>query len=162
MNGLHGRDFARDIRLVRSISAKLDKRISKDKIPPDKIDRLSVEELQDLNSIVSLANFVLCKYEDKKDIKAILENFVSIIYDTCRSIDGIDDEIAELLANAEDSIGRVKCMHTNISDKSDLRQARKTGQSSTKTSANNLTNIATEINTLEYLQNPRRDDAQVI
>lgn len=151
---MYGGDFAKDVWLVRSVSERLEKKISREKIPQDQIDKLSPEELQDLNKIVGLANFMLCKYEDKKNTREILGNFVSIIEDTCSSIDGIDDKIAELLVSAEDSIDRVKCMHANISDKSDLTQPPKPDQTGAKAGSNNLTNIATEINTLEYLQNP--------
>lgn len=125
---MHGRDFVKDVGLVKNISERLEKKISKEKIPQDQIDKLSLEELQDLNKIVGIANFMLCKYEDKKNTKAIMKNFVSIIEDTCSSIDGIDDEIAELLVAAEDTISKVKCMHANISDKSDLTQAPKSEQ----------------------------------
>ena len=159
---LYGRDFTRDIETVRNISAKLDKRISKEKIPQDKIDRLSVEELLDLNKITGLANFMLCKYEDKKATREILEGLVSIINDACRSVDGIDDEIAELLVAAEDSIHKIRSAHTFISNTSDVGHEYDARQDSAKTGANNLTNIVTEINPLEYLSSTRQDDTQVI
>lgn len=159
---IHKRNFVKDVGLVKNISERLEKKISKENIPQDQIDKLSLEELQDLNKIVGLANFMLCKYEDKKNTKEIMENFVSIIESTCLSMDGIDDEIAELLVAAEDTIGKVKCMHANISDKSDLTHVPRPGQEGVKTGSNNLTNTATEINTLEYLHKPRCDDAQVI
>lgn len=159
---LHGRDFVKDIELVKSISEKIDKKLSKEKIPQDKIDRLSLEELQDLNKIVGLANFMLCKYEDKKDTKAILEGFVSIIDDACKSVGGIDDEIAELLVAAEDSLNKVKDTHAHISSKSDLQRPAPARHGRAGAGANNLTNIATEINPLEYQQNPQDNAAQVI
>ena len=117
---LHGRDFARDIDLVKNVTAKLDKRISNEKIPQDKIDGLTGEELLDLNKIVGLANFMLCKYEDKKETKILFESFVEIIENVGNTIDGIDDEIVELLIATENSISKIKCMHTAISEKSDM------------------------------------------
>lgn len=159
---LYKRDLTRDIETVRSISAKLDKRISREKIPQDKIDRLSVEELLDLNKITGLANFMLCKYEDKKATKEILEGLVPIIDDACSSVDGIDDEIAELLAAAEDSIHRIRCAHTAISETSEVKQDPGARQDGIKTGANNLTNIVTEINPLEYLSSTKQDGTQVI
>ena len=120
MKVLHGRDFARDIDLVKNVTAKLDKRISNEKIPQDKIDGLTGEELLDLNKIVGLANFMLCKYEDKKETKILFESFVEIIENVGSTIDGIDDEIVELLITTENSISKIKCMHATISEKSDM------------------------------------------
>lgn len=147
-----------DVELVRNVSEKIEQKIAKEKIPQDKIDRLTTEEMLDLNKIVDLANFMLCKYEDKKSTKAILENFLQIINGTCESIDKVDDEIAELLMAAEDSIGKIRDLHTNISDKSDLGQK----SDRIRNCANNLTNIPTEINLLEYQQSSQGKDVRVI
>ncbi|MCV0373028.1 MAG: hypothetical protein K5793_05685 [Nitrosarchaeum sp.] len=155
------RDFATDIEKIRSLSDKIDKKLSKFKIPDDsKLDKLSFEELQDLNRILGLADFLLCKYEEKKETRSILQNFVSIITESAKSIEGLDDEIAELIVSAEDSINKVKDLHTNISEKSDFT-ATKFG-SKNESGSINLTNFVTEINTLEYQQNPQEKTAQVI
>ena len=159
---LRGRNFARDIELVRGVSEKIDRRLSREKVPQDKIDKLSLEELQDLDKIVGLANFMLCKYEDKKDTRDMLENFASIINDVCGSVGRIDDEIAELLAAAEDSLGRIRDANSRISDKSSLDRWPAAGPGRAGTGANNLTNIATEIHPLEYQQKPLDHSAQVI
>ena len=151
------RNFAKDIERVRTISSKIDEKLSKAKksSDEDKIDKLSLEELQDLDKIVGIADFMLCKYADKKEVHSTLKHFVSIISDTAKSLDGLDDEIAELIISAEDSIGKVKDIHVNISDKSDLKKRYHDGPEydEHETSANNLTNFATEINTAEYQQN---------
>ena len=92
-----GRSFSKDLEFVRNISEKIDKKLSQSNTSTNsKIDKLSVEELQDLQKIVGLADFMLYKYEDKKETKAILEHFVSIIHDSAESIDEIDDEVSEL------------------------------------------------------------------
>ena len=63
-----GRRFSKDIDFVRTISEKIDKKLSQsDTSINSKIDKLSVEELQDLRKIVNIADFLLCKYEDKKE-----------------------------------------------------------------------------------------------
>ncbi len=100
---------------------------------------------------------MLCKYADKKDICSILKYFVSIISDTANSLNDLDDEISELIISAEDSINKVKDMHSHISDKSDFKEKYRDGPDYDKheTSAINLTNLATEINPLEYQQNSR-------
>ncbi|MHA7646962.1 hypothetical protein [Nitrosopumilus sp. S4] len=152
------RDFTKDIERIRAISTKIDKKLSEIKSPDDKtIDSLSFEELQDLDKIVGIADFLLCKYSDKKEMRSILKHFLSIISEASTSISDFDDEISELILSAEDSINKVKDMHTTISDKSDFKRNYQNGPEydEQETSAINLTNFATEINTVGYQQNNR-------
>jgi hypothetical protein len=152
------RIFSKDIVRIRAISSKIDKKLSEFKrTDEDKIDKLTLEELQDLDKIVGIADFMLCKYADKKDMGSILKYFTSIISETANSIGDLDDEISELIISAEDSINKVKDMHTNISEKSDFKERYLDGPDYAKheTSAINLTNFTTEINTLEYQQNSK-------
>ena len=152
------RNFSKDIERIRALSSKIDKKIS-DARPSDddKIDKLSLEELQDLNKIVGIADFMLCKYDDKKEMRSILKHFVSIISDTASSLDSLDDEISELIISAEDSINKVKEMQSHISEKSDFKKRYHDGPdyNEAETSGINLTTIGTEINPIEYQQNPK-------
>ena len=154
------RNFLKDIERVKTISLKIDKKLSIVKSSnADEIDKLSLDELQDLDKIVDIADFMLCKYADKKEMSSILTNFTSIISDTANSLGNLDDEISELIISAEDSINKVKDMHANIYDKSDFKEKYRDGPDFDKheTSAINLTNIATEVNTAKYQQNSQRD-----
>ena len=149
-----------DIERIRAISSKIDKKISEVKPnDEDKIDNLSLEELQDLDKIVEIANFMLSKYADKKEMKSILKHFTSVITDTASSLNDLDDEISELILSAEDSINKVKDMHSHISDKSDFKKNYHDGPDydESETSAINLTKFAIEVNTVEYQQNPQRE-----
>ncbi len=158
-----GRNFSKDLEFVRNISYKIDKKLSNSDSKNTKIDKLSVEELQDLNKIVSLADFLLCKYEDKKETHSILEHFVSIIRESAESIEEIDDEVSELIISAEDSINKVKEVHTNISEKFDFKKSDiKTPEDDLENSSNNLTNFAIEINSQGYQHNSKDKDTQVI
>jgi len=141
------RNFSKDIERIRTISSKIDKKLSEAKPSDDnKIDKLTLEELQDLNKIVGIADFMLCKYEDKKEIRSILKHFVSIIFDTAKSLENLDDEISELIISAEDSINKVKCMNTNISEKSDFKKRFHDGPdyNEHETNAINLTTVISE------------------
>ena len=153
------RNFSKDIERIRTLSSKIDKKLSETKSSDDKIDKLTLEELQDLNKIVGIADFMLCKYDDKKEMRSILKHFVSIISDTANSLENLDDEISELIISAEDSINKVKDMHTNISEKSDFKKRYHDGPDydEHETSAINLTNFGTEVNTAEYQQNSQGD-----
>ena len=151
------RNFSKDIERIRILSSKIDKKLSEVKSSDDKIDKLTLEELQDLNKIVGIADFMLCKYDDKKEMRSILKHFVSIISDTASSLDNLDDEISELIISAEDSINKVKDMHSHISEKSDFKKRYHDGPdyNEAETSGINLTTIGTEINPIEYQQNPK-------
>jgi len=157
-----GRRFSKDLEFVRSISKKIDKKIAQsDSLTDSKIDKLTLEELQDLSKIAGLADFMLCKYNDKKETKEILEHFVSIIRESSDSIEEVDDEVCELIISSEDSINKIKEIHTNISEKYDLEKSDiKTIGEDSKNSSNNLTKFAIEINSQEYQQNSTGKDAR--
>jgi len=155
-------DFTKDILRIKGISSKIDKKLSEIKSSDDvTLDKLSFEELQDLDKIVKIADFLVCKYADKKEMSSILRHFTSIVSETASSLEDLDDEISELIISAEDSINKVKDMHTNISDKSDFKKNYLNGPdyNEDETSAINLTNFVTEINTVEYQQNSQRHTA---
>ncbi|RMW38679.1 MAG: hypothetical protein EA446_04600 [Nitrosopumilus sp.] len=163
MNVLNSkRDFSKDLERIKSLSSKIDKKISDAKSSDDKnIEKLTIEELQDLNKIVGIADFMLVKHADKKEMRSILKYFVSVISETAGSIENLDDEISELIMSAEDSISKVKGIHVDISEKSDFKKKYHDGPdyNEHETSAINLTNFATEINTVEYQQNSQGNTA---
>jgi len=154
------RDFSKDIGKIKSISSKIDKKLSEIK-PSDEntVENLTFEELQDLNKLASIADFMLCKYSDKKELYSILHYFKSVISDTADSIVEIDDEVSELILAAEDSINKVKDMHTNISDKSDFKKKYRDGPdyNEHETSAINLTTFVTQIHTIGYQEKSQGD-----
>ena len=157
------RDLSKDLERVKLLSERIDKKISQSKIPDDsKLDKLTLEELQDLNKISELTNFLLCKYEEKKETRSILQYFVSIIAESTESIESLDDEISELIISAEDSINKVKDMHANIAEKSDFDTPKPNNIEIDESGSINLTKFTTEINTLEYQQNFPEEDVQVI
>ena len=159
-----GRSFSKDLEFVRNISEKIDRKLSQSNNSINtKIDKLSLEELQDLGKIVRIADFMLFKYEDKKETSSLLKNFVSIIRDSAESIEEIDDEVSELIISAEDSINKLKEIHTDVSEKYDLKNSGiKTIDEGSKNSSNNLTKATIEINSQEYPQNSTEKNAQVI
>ena len=163
MTFLKSNKISKDLEFIKNISGRIDKKISQSNTKNIQIENFTLEELQDLSKIVGLADFMLHKYEDKKDTKSILEYFVSIIRDSAQSIESIDDEVSELIISAEDSIGKIKELHTNISEKYDLEKSDKTTEDdASENSANNFTKIAIEINSQEYLENSTEKYGQVI
>jgi len=167
--------IGKDLDFIKNISEKIDKKLSLS--DATQIDNMTVEELQDLSKISRLANFMLTKYEDKKEVHSILKYFVTIISESSESIGKIDDEVSELIISAEDSINKIKEVHTNISEKYDLGQHETSYDESEQCHANfdndiedkdsedssiNLTKIAIEINSQEYQENSTKRTIQVI
>ena len=159
-----GHSFSKDLEFVRNISEKIDRKLSQSNNSTNpKIDKLSLEELQDLDKIVRIADFILFKYEDKKETSSLLKHFVSIIHDSAESIEEIDDEVSELIISAEDSINKLKEIHTNVSEKYDIEKSGiKTIEDGPESSSNNLTKATIEINSQDYPQNSTEKNAQVI
>jgi len=92
-----------------------------------------------------------------------LKHFVSIIHDSAESIEEIDDEVSELIISAEDSINKLKEIHTNVSEKYDIEKSGiKTIEDGPENSSNNLTKVTIEINSQDYPQNSTEKNAQVI
>jgi hypothetical protein len=154
LNSKH--DFLKDIQHIRSLSSILDKKLSEVKpSDSDKIDKLTLDELQDLEKIAGIADFMLTKYADKKEMRSILKHFTSVIIETTDSMGNLDDEISELILSAEDSINKVKNLHAHIENKSNFKKKYCDGPDydGAETSGINLTNFVTEINTVEYQQN---------
>ena len=156
------RNFSMDVDFIKTISSKLDKKLSQAKCPHDaNLDKLSAEELQDLDKIVGIADFLLHKHSENKEMQSMLKYFVSVISDTATSLNDLDDEVSELILSAEDSINKVKEMHTRISDRSDFKKNFHDGPeyAAEETSAINLTKSVIEINTTGYQQNSQGDIA---
>jgi hypothetical protein len=106
---------------------------------------------------------MLFKYEDKKETRSLLKHFVSIIRDSAESIEEIDDEVSELIISAEDSINKIKEIHTNVSENYDLEKSGfKTIEDEPENSSNYLTKFTTEINSQEYPQNSPEKKVRVI
>ena len=154
LNSKH--DFLKDIERIRSLSSVIDKKLSE--VRPsdtDKIDKLTLDELQDLDKIVGIADFMLTKYADKKEMCSILKHFTTVITETSDSMGNLDDEISELILSAEDSINKFKDLHAHIYKKTYFKKKYCDGPDydPAQTSGINLTNFVTEVNTLEYQQN---------
>ena len=114
MTFLKSNRIAKDFDLIKNISKKVDQKLAQKNSSNIDFDKLTLEELQDIHKLAGIANFLLAKYEDKKDTKEILEYFVSIIKESSESLEEIDDEVAVLILSAEDSLHKIKDMNANI------------------------------------------------
>ena len=102
---------------MRSISSEISNRLSTPDSPDNAaVAKLSPEEMWDLNRLVEIADFLLCKYADKKAAYAVFKEFASVVAKTADSLEQIDDEISELMLSTDDSVCRITDMRDRIFD----------------------------------------------
>ena len=91
---------------IQRISALVEKRLAELDSDKKKISQLSVEELQDFNQILRIADYILYKHEHKKDVFSLIKEFVDMVNNSIGSMDTLNDNLSELVISAEDSIKR--------------------------------------------------------
>ncbi len=148
---LSGKNFQKNTQKIKKLSKLVESRISKIKQNDEqKIEKLSFEELQDFNQILRLADYVLCKYEAKKSTQKILKEFVEMIENSINSMDLLDDNIAELEITAENSLEKIKQMHSKVSENFAMDSISISSQKSSKSEPENSTNNLTKSTTPVY------------
>ncbi|MGI0027600.1 MAG: hypothetical protein ACREAD_07140 [Nitrosopumilaceae archaeon] len=101
---------------IRDISSKIEEKITQKS--PDKDDKfietLSVEELKDLRQVMMAAEYLLSKYQDKKELKAFLEDFIGIILHATNSVNTMRDDLTDLLISAEMAFNQIQTLHEEV------------------------------------------------
>ena len=131
----------------------------------DKISKLTFEELQDFNKILQITDFLLCKYEDKKEVHSLLKDFVSMIDTSTDSMGTLNDQIDELVLTADGAITRIKELQSRVSENFTVDSAvnSETAQENeAQNSGNNLTKSSTPAYTQEYQAKSTLESEQVI
>src|SRR3989442_12363184 len=101
---------------IKNISSKIEQKIA-EKLPDkdDKfIETLSVEELKDLRQVIMAAEFLLSKYQDKKDIKVFLEDFIGIVLHAANSVNVLRDDLTDLIISAECAFHQLQSLHEEV------------------------------------------------
>ena len=94
---------------IRNFSKLVNKRLEEvNKNNEFKINQLGVDELNDLNKLLQIADYILCSYEEKKELHSILKKFVDVINESISSIENIDDKTNELIISADSTISKIK------------------------------------------------------
>ncbi|HYL67484.1 MAG TPA: hypothetical protein VEU72_10095 [Nitrosopumilaceae archaeon] len=109
-------DIAVPLDKIRNISSKIEEKIAQK--APDKDDKfiesLSVEELKDLRQVMMAAEYLLSKYQDKKELKAFLEDFIGIILHATNSVNIMRDDLTDLLISAEMAFNQIQTLHEEV------------------------------------------------
>ncbi len=115
------RNFLKDFKKIEKFSSLVEKRLLTFDNDKQRIEKLSFEELQDLNELLRLADYILTKHEDKKEVYVLLKDFVAMINNSSNSMDLLNDKITELVVSAEAAISRIKNLQTDISENYSLK-----------------------------------------
>ena len=110
------KNIKKDQKKIKKFSLMLEKKISNFDKDKKKIENLSYEELQDLSKLVHVADYILTKYEDKKQVYNLFKDFVEMINRSSSSIDFLNDNISELVISAESAISRIKNLQNDVSE----------------------------------------------
>ncbi len=109
-------DLSGHLDKIRTLSSKIDLKISqKDKDVADTfIETLSVEELKDIRQIMHASEYLLTKYKDKREIKSFLQEFIEIILHAANSVNGMKDELEDLVISAEFALHQIQTLHDEV------------------------------------------------
>ena len=153
MVGQKSRNFSKDLKKVSKFSSLVEEKLAQfHKNDKKKIKNLTFEQLQDLHQLTSIANFILLKHEDNKEVHSLLKDFVDMINNSTESMDMLNDKIMEMVVSAESAISRIKNLQSDVSENFSLISTNKQKVENEpkivpKTSTNNLTKSATAVYT---------------
>ena len=142
------RNIKKDFEKIKKISSLVKKKLEEHK-NDKRIEKLTLEQLQDLNEILRITDFILTKHEAKKEFRSLLKEFVDIINKSVGSVEILDDEIGELIISAESTITRIKDLQGMVSKNYDFesKSSNETKSDTVENSANNLTSSTTPVYT---------------
>jgi len=109
-------DISIPLEKIRGISSKIEEKIAQ-KSPDNNdkfIETLSVEELKDLRQVMMAAEYLLSKYQDKKELKAFLEDFIGILLHAANSVNLMSDDLTDLLISAEMAFNQIQTLHEEV------------------------------------------------
>ena len=154
-------NISRHLERIRTLSSKVEQKIVQKSSENDEqfVETLSVEELKDLRQVMMAAEYLLSKYQDKKDIKEFLEEFVGIIMHAANSVNVVRDDLTDLVISAETALQQIQNLHEEVSQSLTLGRFVQTKIDDYKEprpedapSSINLTNTTTPIYTQAYLR----------
>ena len=141
------RNSLKDHKKIKQFSSIVKDKLNSESRNTKKINTFTFEELSDLNKILTISDFILAKYEHKKNVHSILNEFVDLIKETENSIILMDDEIEELTLSADVPINHIMEIKNRISEKHgfDLEEYAKY-EVDAGNSSNNLTTSSIDVN----------------
>ena len=112
---LGGRTGAADAGRIEAASALASERLAAlSEADRRAVNAVAPEDLRDFDAVLQAARYLLVKYEDRRELRALLRTLVGVIERSTDGLGGIDDEMGELVLSAEDSIRRIREAHASV------------------------------------------------
>lgn len=153
-------DIQNHLHQIHLLSSKIEQKITQKSSGKDSpfIESLSVEELKDLRQVMMAADYLLSKYQDKKDLKEFLAEFIGIIMHAANSVNILRDDLEDLVISAETALQQIQNLHDDVTQNLALGRFVQTKIDDYKEqkiipepSPINLTNTTTPVYTQAYL-----------
>ncbi len=162
-------DVSAPLLRIRGLSTRIEHKLAQKNTKDDGfVETLSVEELKDLRQVILASEYLLTKYQDKKDIKSFLEEFIGIIMHAANSVNVLKDELEDLVISAEVALQQIQSLHDEVTQNLTLgkgiqtklddykiyltkKDEAKTQEVKSEPSSINLTNSASQVHTNDYL-----------
>lgn len=111
-------DLSSHLDKIKTLSSKIEQKISqKGKDDSDSfIETLSVEELKDIRQVMLAAEYLLTKYQDRRDIKVFLQEFIGLILNASNSVNGMKTELEDLVMSAEFALNQIQTLHDEVTE----------------------------------------------
>ena len=110
---------------MRKFSSIVEKQLEKSKKSDEAaVENLTFEELRDLDKLLQITSFLLCKYENKREVYSLLKDFASMARSSTDSIGMLDDQIGEMALGADDAIKRIRELQSDVSSSYTVDAAR--------------------------------------
>jgi hypothetical protein len=107
----------RDLGKIRHLSGLVRKKILETNPNYEsKINKLSKDELEDLDSILALAEQIILKHHSKKEAYSLLREFVDMMKNWSVSVSEVNDQIQELLISAKSSVSEIESAKHDVSN----------------------------------------------
>ena len=105
-----------------------------------------------MNKLTSIADYILTKHDDNREVYSLLKDFVDMINNSSASMDLLTDRISELVISADSAITKIKNLQGDVSENfslmtSDSKKQEKEVIITPESSTNNLTKSATAVYT---------------
>ena len=120
-----GAGGARNLRAVPDPTAEADPAGADAPVEEDDLaGALTDEEVADLGKLVEIAEYILVKHAEKKNLHSLLAPLVKTVRESAESLTLLDDEIEEMLLSTETALGRMREMHSSMCEEPDIRPGR--------------------------------------
>jgi hypothetical protein len=163
MKSFESDGLEKDLKRIRHISGLVKKKILDTNPDYEKrLEKLTKEELEDLDKILGMAEQILLKHQHKKDAYFLLKEFSDLLKSWTNSLSEINDQVQIMLISAQSSVSEIKNAQNDVSTNFSIDGAKKQTHLETKQGTINLTKSATAVYPQEYQQNHQVEFEQVV